>query len=112
MLAAIAAAAIGISEAFSTVHPKAGSDAGFRTIELNLWNPNGPTEDTRPALTYARHAWWLIGLGHLGQAYAWVVIWLNYETLGHRDRPPGHRPHHAREPQHRRPHAEELHRRP
>src|SRR5205807_5023250 len=75
-----------ISEAFSTVHPKAGSDAGFHTVEPNLWNPNGPTEDTRPALTCAPHARWLIGLGHLGQAYAWVISWLKIGRASCRER--------------------------
>jgi hypothetical protein len=80
VLAAIAAAAMGISEAFGAVRARAGSDAGFRTIELNLWNPNGPVEDEGPPLTHASRAWWLVGLGHLGQAFAWVISWLAYEA--------------------------------
>jgi hypothetical protein len=81
VLAAIAAAAMGISEAFNAVRARAGSDAGFRTVELNLWNPNGSADDEGPGLAHAPRAWWLVGLGHLGQAYAWVISWLEYEDL-------------------------------
>lgn len=33
----------------------------------------GPAPGACPA------AWWLVGLGHLGQAYSWVLSLLNYE---------------------------------
>lgn len=39
VLAAIAAAALGVSEAFSFINARAGTDAGYRTVALNLWNP-------------------------------------------------------------------------
>jgi hypothetical protein len=77
VLAAIAAAALGVHEAFGTVRKRPGSDAGWRTITLNLWKPG--TETDGPALAYAPAAWWLVGLGHLGQAYAWVLSWLIYD---------------------------------
>jgi hypothetical protein len=79
MLAPIAAAAIGVSEAFGVMHSKPASDAGFRTVELNLWNPSGSGDRCEPTLAYAPRAWWLVGLGHLGQAYAWVISWLAYD---------------------------------
>lgn len=77
VLAAIAAGALGVSEAFSSIHPRAGSDAGYRTVRLNLWNPADVSE-LGPRLRFAPAAWWLVGLGHLGQANAWVISWLNY----------------------------------
>lgn len=77
-LAAIAAAALGVSEIFSLVNTRPGSDAGYRTVALNLWNPGDPT-DNGPRLAHAPAAWWLVGLGHLGQAYSWVLSFLNYE---------------------------------
>jgi hypothetical protein len=81
VLAAIAAAALGISEAFGAVRTRPGSDAGFRTVQLNLWNPHAPATDDGPKLTHAPLSWWLVGVGHLGQAYAWVISWLHYEDL-------------------------------
>ena len=77
VLSAIAAGALGISEAFNIVLARGGSDAGYRRIALNLWNL-GTSEDG-PALRFAPAQWWLVGLGHLGQAYSWVLSWLNYE---------------------------------
>jgi hypothetical protein len=77
VLAAIAAAALGVSEAFGAIAAKPGSDAGHRSISLNLWSP-GEDYDDGPATAHAPAAWWLIGLGHLGQAYSWVISWLNY----------------------------------
>ncbi|WP_322769323.1 hypothetical protein [Frankia sp. Cr1] len=78
VLAAIAAGAIGISEAFAAVRAAPGNDGGFRPVTLNLWNSDAPADDHGPALAHAPHAWWLVGLGHLGQAYAWVISWLPY----------------------------------
>jgi hypothetical protein len=59
------------------IHSRPGSDAGFRTCRLNLWRP-GHAIDDGPALTYAPAAWWLVGLGHLGQACAWLIAWPEY----------------------------------
>lgn len=78
ILAAIAAAAIGVSEAFGSIRCVPGSDAGYRDLRLSLWDPVGDTADLGPTLAHAPAAWWLIGLGHLGQAYAWVISWLTY----------------------------------
>lgn len=78
VLAAIASTAIGVSEAFGSLRACPGSDAGYRNVSLNLWHPHGNTGDNGPALAHAPASWWLIGLGHLGQAYAWVISWLSY----------------------------------
>lgn len=76
VLASIAAAALGVSEAFQSQLAHPGSDAGYRAVSLNLWAP-GTFEDG-PPLLHAPAQWWLVGLGHLGQAYSWVISWLNY----------------------------------
>lgn len=80
ILAPIAAAALGVSEALGVARQMPGSDAGYRSITLNLWNSGagGEQDDTEPNLCHAPSAWWFIGLGHLGQAYSWVISWLNY----------------------------------
>jgi hypothetical protein len=77
VLAAIAAGALVVSEAFNMVLARGGSDAGYRQVALNLWRPG--STDNGPALRYAPAYWWLVGLGHLGQAYSWVLSWLEYE---------------------------------
>lgn len=77
VLAAICAAALGVHEAFGAAQARPGSDIGHRPVSLNLWCPTGEDHDG-PALTHAPAAWWLVGLGHLGQANAWVLSWLPY----------------------------------
>lgn len=81
VLAAICAAALGVHEAFGAVQARPGSDVGHRPISLNLWSPAAEGGDG-PALTHTPAAWWLIGLGHLGQANAWVLSWLPYPDPG------------------------------
>jgi hypothetical protein len=78
VLAPIAAAALGVSEAFGAVRSAPGSEAGYRDISVNLWNPGADHHDNGPDLSHAPAAWWLVGLGHLGQASAWVISWLPY----------------------------------
>jgi hypothetical protein len=78
ILAPIAAAAIGVSEAFGSLRAVPGSDAGYRSINLNLWSPGTNQADIGPALAHAPTSWWLVGLGHLGQAFTWVLSWLPY----------------------------------
>ena len=62
---------------------KALPSAGRRTLGMSLWNPN-PDVDWRvddpfePALKYLPNRLWLIGLGHLGQAYLWNLGLLPY----------------------------------
>lgn len=77
VLAAVVAAGLGVTEAFLWTKDLPGSDAGYRRVTLNLWSP-GRSDDAGPALAYAPAAWWLVGLGHLGQAYAWVLSWIDY----------------------------------
>ncbi|MCX7523419.1 hypothetical protein OSC27_14180 [Microbacterium sp. STN6] len=75
VLAAVAAAALAVAEAFAHSRAISGSDAGYRKMELNLL---GPTARSAPELRFAPAAWWLVGLGHLGQAYAWVLSHIPY----------------------------------
>lgn len=77
VLAAAAAGALAVHEAFGMVLDRGGSDVGYRSHDLNLWDP-GATTDPGMTLAYAPASWWLVGLGHLGQAYAWVLSWLPY----------------------------------
>lgn len=81
-LAGVAAAAIGVNEAFSHVRRDL-LEAGHRSIGLSLWAPLAVADrrdEARrgPALAYLPKALWLVGLGHLGQAYAWTLGMLSY----------------------------------
>jgi hypothetical protein len=81
-LAGVAAAALGVNEAFLHVRGDL-SAAGDRAIGISLWNPAAiedwiSKENCGPELAFLPASLWLIGLGHLGQAYAWTVGMLPY----------------------------------
>jgi len=85
-LAGVAAAALGVNEAFAHVRGDL-PDAGARSIGLSLWRPLVVTDwdahaHRGPALEYLPSSLWLVGLGHLGQAYAWILAMLPYPTNG------------------------------
>lgn len=79
--AGVLAGALGVSEAFQFVRG-GNAYAGRRAIGFSLWAPEksesweecdgGP----RPSVLPSRA--WLIGLGHLGQAYLWTLGLLPY----------------------------------
>jgi hypothetical protein len=82
--AGILAGALAVSEAFQ--HVRGGNaTAGRREVGLSLWRPEpdvswldpeaaGPPLDLLPAKL------WLIGLGHLGQAFLWTLGLLPYRN--------------------------------
>lgn len=79
--AGIFAASLGVSELLGAaldLHPEAGS----RTLGLSLWRPDEVETWRRapagPAPRFLPASLWLIGLGHLGQAYAWSLASLGY----------------------------------
>lgn len=81
-LASMLAAGLAVNEAFVFVR---GGDrtAGRRPIGLSLWRPS-PAVDwladdiDEPQVRYLPSKLWLIGLGHLGQAYLWGLGLLPY----------------------------------
>ncbi|WP_328855387.1 hypothetical protein OHB01_12635 [Microbispora hainanensis] len=80
VLAPIAAGALGVAEAFTFSRSLPGNDAGFRDVALDLWSLGRQVAAPAPLLRYAPCAWWLVGLGHLGQANAWAISWLPYRN--------------------------------
>jgi len=83
-LAAMLAAALAINEAFLSVNGEMPA-AGNRVTGLSLWNPSNSAvwlEDnaSEPALCYLPSQLWVIGLGHLGQAYLWGLGLLPYAS--------------------------------
>jgi ThiF family len=81
-LAGVAAAALGINEAFLHIRGDLPT-AGHRTVGISLWSPLAvddwaENKHRGPALEYLPSSLWIIGLGHLGQAYAWTLGMLPY----------------------------------
>lgn len=78
--AAVLAAALAINETFLAVSGEMPA-AGKRSVGLSLWAPEGDNwilDDGAPALSLLPSKLWLIGLGHLGQAYLWGLGMLPY----------------------------------
>jgi len=81
-LAPMLAAALAINDAF--LFARTGNTAfGLQPIGMSLWNPSSKIDwltdsDGEPELRYLPSRLWLIGLGHLGQAYLWGLGLLPY----------------------------------
>lgn len=83
-LAAAMAAATAAAELFAW-HAKDHPMAGRRAAGLSLWNPGSDwiaPDASEPALSYLPASLWLIGLGNLGQAFAWLLACLPYADRG------------------------------
>ena len=79
-LAPMLAAACCAAEAFA-YHATDHAMAGHRALGRSLWTPRADwlAQDTsEPALSWLPSRLWLIGLGNLGQAYAWALAALPY----------------------------------
>jgi hypothetical protein len=80
-LAPALAAAVCAGEAFA-YHAGDHPMAGRRAAGLSLWRPGTDwraADPSEPALAYLPSKLWLIGLGNLGQAFAWLLACLSYE---------------------------------
>jgi hypothetical protein len=79
-LAAAVAAAAAAAELFAW-HAKDHPMAARRVAGLSLWNPGTDWlagDAGEPPLSYLPSSLWLIGLGNLGQALAWLLACLPY----------------------------------
>lgn len=81
--AAVLAGAIGVAEVFQQF--RGNPMAGRRAVGMSLWSPEvedwerapaGPISPVLPSRL------WLVGLGHLGQAYLWTLGLLPYRDPG------------------------------
>lgn len=71
--ACVAAAGLAVSEAFSILRCD-NPYAGRRAVTLSLWSPSCLENGTPPPMAAVKvPGVWLVGLGHLGQAYAWTL---------------------------------------
>lgn len=78
--APVVAASFCIAEAFA-YHAGDHAMAGRRTCGLSLWSPENSWLDENergPDLAYLPSSLWLIGMGNLGQAMAWLLGCLPY----------------------------------
>jgi hypothetical protein len=84
--AGVLAGAVGVSEAFQHVRGH-NACAGHRPVGLSLWQPDSGNSwlddrENGPQLEWLPSSCWLIGLGHLGQAYLWTLGFLPYAAPG------------------------------
>jgi hypothetical protein len=72
--ACVAAAGLAVSEAFSVLR-RDNPYAGRRSLSLSLWKPEltGDVAEAQGPAGALLPSVWLVGLGHLGQAYAWTM---------------------------------------
>ncbi|MBE2259283.1 MAG: thiamine biosynthesis protein ThiF [Rhodobacteraceae bacterium] len=72
--ACVAAGGLAVSEAFSMLR-RDNPYAGRRALALSLWDPRGVhgAIEEGPIAGLEVPSAWLVGLGHLGQAYAWTL---------------------------------------
>ncbi|HEX9990493.1 MAG TPA: thiamine biosynthesis protein ThiF [Chloroflexia bacterium] len=79
--AGVLAGAMAVSEAFQYVRG-GNPHAGKRVAGMSLWRLEDTSwltsSDSGPSLTYLPTRLWLIGLGHLGQAFLWTLGFLPY----------------------------------
>lgn len=79
-LAPILAAALAVSEIF-LAFARIDLQATRRVVDLSLWRPDLNTDDPEalgPAVTFLPKRAWLLGLGHLGNAYLWALATMPY----------------------------------
>ncbi len=84
--AGVLAGALGVSEAFQFVRGD-NAVAGRREVGLSLWQPDKAinwldASELGPPLERLPASAWLIGLGHLGQAFLWTLGLLPYRSPG------------------------------
>lgn len=75
--AAVLAGALAASEAFGML--RGDVEAGRRSQGLSLWRPDGQSvwtssESDGPAVVSVPDHLWVLGLGHLGQAFLWTLM--------------------------------------
>lgn len=75
--AGVLAGGLAVSEAFQYIRGR-NAYAGRRPVGVSLWNPQrhdiwSPDADHGPLLELLPRNLWIIGLGHLGQAFLWAL---------------------------------------
>lgn len=81
MPAAVLAGAFASAEAFAMLRGEA--EAGYKAVGLSLWRPGRTAhwmqpESDGPPLEALPDNLWILGLGHLGQAFLWALLMCPY----------------------------------
>lgn len=76
-IAGVLAGALAVGELFQRA--RGDKHAGRRDLAVNLWAPGAPDRQQGPTSPVLPSKLWLVGLGHLGQAYAWTLCMLPFE---------------------------------
>jgi len=77
----VLAGALGVSELFFAF-AEISVEASRRTVGLSLWRPDLPADSPEALgvrITFLPRRMWLLGLGHLGNAYLWTLASLPYQ---------------------------------
>lgn len=76
--AAVLAGALAVAEVFQRL--RGNPMAGNRDVGLSLWDPRAPWRSgSGPGAWVAPSKLWVLGLGHLGQAFLWILGLLPFE---------------------------------
>jgi len=76
--AAVLAGALAVAEVFQRL--RGNPMAGDRDVGLSLWDPRAPWRTgSGPATWVAPSKLWVLGLGHLGQAFLWILGLLPFD---------------------------------
>lgn len=84
VLAGILAASFAVSEIFMSVMG-VSVEATRRPISLSLWRPDADVRDPKARgvpVKFLPRELWVLGLGHLGNAYLWALAALPYRDPG------------------------------
>ncbi len=84
-LAGVLCGALALSEVFMAF-AEITVQAGRRRVALSLWRPDLATSDPDalgPPVEYLPREAWILGLGHLGNAYLWALTTLPYPIPRH-----------------------------
>lgn len=82
-LAGVLAGALALAEIFFSF-AGLNIEAGRRTVGLSLWRPDLPIHDSQALgilVQFLPRELWVLGLGHLGNAYLWALSALPYGDL-------------------------------
>ena len=84
VLSGILAASLAVSEIFMSF-AEVSVEATRRQIALSLWRPGGDVRDPEARgvpIEFLPQRLWVLGLGHLGNAYLWALATLQYRDPG------------------------------
>ena len=84
VLSGILAASLAVSESFMSF-AEVSVEATRRQISLSLWRPGADVRDPEARgvpIEFLPQRLWVLGLGHLGNAYLWALAALQYRDPG------------------------------